>query len=148
MYMFNQIALYYGASVVVGLGLLMLVLSFRDTRRGFLNLFDLRTVRRFRDAVLAARWRVSLRSVLAAILVLSLCFAYTVLHWRKVEFPAVDVLALGLYAAIVVVPLLAFFYSDAFGVSSRTRWKKYLVGSPEFESGEEESPEDANTDDR
>jgi hypothetical protein len=122
MFNFNGTAMTAMAACVVGLFLVCLIFSFRDTVRGLREFYDVRILRGFARSLLR-RTRFSLAVLLLAAMIapplLALLFRA---NWSS--FPTVA--ALAAYLLLLVVPAVIWIVSDLFGRGPRERWRDHL----------------------
>jgi hypothetical protein len=130
MFMLNSTSATYIVAVIFTILVGMLLLSFRDTIRGFREFFDFSVFRRFRRSVRHFRPRFSMKTLLVAAVALPPVIAYTYHQYRQGELNAQWLIPVAAYAAIVVFPLIYLFFADAFGPGPRRRWKKHLPTAP------------------
>lgn len=136
MYMFNHVALFYGATVFGAIAVLMLFVSWRDTFYELRLLFDSKIVRRFLVSLIV-RCR-SWHYLLVVGLPICICLTGARLYWQGlILLPILDAIMFAIYLTIVAGPLVVFFYSDAFGESSHVRWKYLFKEVPAINDVEE-----------
>ena len=136
MFSLNPMALLLIAIVAASMTLGMLVFSPRDTVRGVVQLFDVRLVTRF---LWSAFGRFSLRQLLIAFGLASVAMGGGVWFVRSYgEGEWGDLAWRVFYGVVVVVPLLVYFFTDAFGSPRR----KPPQETPDFSSLEQANRRD------
>ena len=142
MFTLNGASATLALSVIALLVTLMFLFSPRETVRGFREFFDPAVFRNFFRSIFRFRPQFSLRTLLLVSAVLGPLIAVLLERYLSHGFPDSSVVALGgLYIAIIVAPLVCWFYVEAFGPGPRQRWKKHLTRWANRKKRRRKSPE-------
>ncbi len=130
MFTLSPPAIAMAVGVIAFIALMMLLISPRDTLRGVGEFFDWTIFRRLLRSVRRSG-RFSLMTLVVVTAVLPPILALFVRISGLFALPDVALMLLGaLWVAAVLVPLIYWFFGDAFGRGPREQWRKYLDDDP------------------